>query len=101
MSQDMLWERLKKARERIDAAHKKMFEFYGIDQFPPGPPIEVQPTPIWLAYHVSQAEAQAELSEGLTKIMHKFPPEAKTIEGGASYTAEDVRRELRALKCKE
>lgn len=63
------WARLRKARERIDAAHVLIQKAHPLPM--PDEPIEVQPTPVWLAFHVAKYERQADLAEYLGHILEK------------------------------
>lgn len=91
-----LWERLKNARERIDAAQEKMLALYDAPSFPPIPdafpplPIECYPTPVWLLALVRQAENQAALAEGLLKLAPLMSKDGEAI-GGVCLTPEEVK----------
>ena len=64
-----LWARLVNARMRIDHAQGILCQSSGVKALPEGPPIELQPTAAWLAYHVGQSEHQANVAEALAGLL--------------------------------
>lgn len=68
---DEMLQRLKSARERIDIAQAKILKAHGVEAMPLEP-IEVQPFPVWLKFHLDQSERQAALAEYLAGALEMF-----------------------------